>query len=395
VVSTSDFLTRLKQAQSIGAAQFPQKPDKKETRAIPLSEVERALVELWQKYLGIEQVGIHDDFFELGGDSLLAVQLLSKLRETFHTDLPGHSLLHASTIVELAQLIDQTGSLPEHEEQLALPQSLIEIQGGSQSRLPLFLVHPVGGHVYFYRDLARSLGKEQAVYGLSAQGLEGEEEPLTTIEDMAAQYVEAIRVIRPEGPYFLGGASSGGIIAFEMAQQFHALGQRVPLVTLIDSPEISQLSSEEELASDARLLDVLARTLLDAQDMLMLQQIQGGTEEKLRYILEHVRYGYRIPFDTGLDQAYRFFYVFKVHSRALSEYIPKVYPGRILFFRAKETWEYFQLQHPELFWMEMAGEGMEIHLAPGDHISMNFHPHVEVLAQRLRKALDIAERIAR
>lgn len=194
----------------------------------PRNRIEQTLADNWQKFLGIDQVGIHDDFFELGGDSLTAVQLIAELRETLQIELSAQSLLNASTIAALADSIEKTTATSSRQPaRQTLPSLLVEINAGDHSKRPLFLIHPVGGHVYFYRELASHLNREQPVYGIQAQGVDGETEPSTQVEEMATRYIEAMRSRQPEGPYFLGGSSFGGTVAFELAQQFRALDEKV------------------------------------------------------------------------------------------------------------------------------------------------------------------------
>src|SRR6184192_2475708 len=107
------------------------------------------------------------------------------------------------------------------------------IQGGQ--RQPFFCVHAAGGNVLEYRDLARLLGPDQPFYGLQAKGLDGKSEPHTTIKEMASYYIREMREVQPEGPYMIGGRSSGGTIAFEMACQLDAQGQKVALLALLDT----------------------------------------------------------------------------------------------------------------------------------------------------------------
>jgi len=139
----------------------PRSKELSQTYVAPRNDIERKIANEWQEMLSIASVGIHDNFFELGGDSLLAVQLIANLRETFQTDFSAHSLLNAPTIAALAEFIGET-----HSKLLNQPSSLVEIQTGNSLKPPLFLIHPVGGHVYFYRDLAHHLGSEQPVYGI-------------------------------------------------------------------------------------------------------------------------------------------------------------------------------------------------------------------------------------
>jgi thioesterase domain-containing protein/acyl carrier protein len=357
----------------------------------PRNELEQTIADIWAKALGIESVGIHDDFFDLGGESLLAVQVITKLRDTLQVDFSAHSLLNAPTIAALAELIEQTTSIPERSNQparQALPSLLVEIQAGNRMKPPLFLTHPVGGHVYFYRELAHYLDSEQPVYGIQAQGLDGETEPLTQVEEMATQYIKAMRVLQPEGPYFLGGSSFGGTIAFEMAQQLHAQEQQVALLTMIDTPGLGQMpipfSDDAEII--AYLLEIGANVSVSLEALRKLKP-----DEQLRYCLEEQKKldKQTLP-DLNIADVRHFLHIFKVNVQAMREYQPQIYQGRILFFRAKER-DRFNAQRPELAWIDLAAEGIEIYVVPGNHITMNEQPHVQLLAKRLKICLEQAQ----
>ncbi len=177
-----------------------------QTYLAPRNELEQTIADIWAKFLGIEPVGIDDDFFELGGDSLIAVSLFIKLRETFQISLPPESLLQAPTVAQLAELIEEndSNSPPPRQPRHAISSNLVAIQP-TGSKSPFFCVHPIGGHVLCYAKLAHHLGSAQPFYGLQATGLEGKQEPLTRIEDMADSYIKALRVVQPKGPYQLGG----------------------------------------------------------------------------------------------------------------------------------------------------------------------------------------------
>src|SRR6202035_1097411 len=185
--------------------------------------------------LGIPRVGIHDDVFELGGSSLMAVQLGSRLRQRFAVELSSNFLLEASTVAALAELI-QARQGPAGAAAGPRPSCLVRLQAGSAASRPLFMVHQVGGNVYTFRALGRELGRDQTLYGLRSLGLEEGEEPLASVEENAALYLSRVREAQPRGPYRIGGASMGGMIAFEMAHQLHAPGEEVALLTLIDNP---------------------------------------------------------------------------------------------------------------------------------------------------------------
>ncbi|MEK8015950.1 MAG: thioesterase domain-containing protein, partial [Candidatus Parabeggiatoa sp.] len=361
------------------------RPNLLKTYVAPRNELEQRIADAWAKSLGIEQVGIYDDFFELGGDSLLAVQLIVKLRDILQVDLSAHSLLNAPTIAALAELfIDKTNPELSNQHARQLPSTLVEIQTGDRQKPPLFLVHPVGGHVYFYHDLTHHLGTEQPVYGIQAQGIDGKAKVLTQVEKMATQYIEAIRVIQPEGPYFIGGSSFGGTVAFEMAQQLHAQAQQVALLAMIDTPGLGYMPTK--LADDAEilayLLEVGENILVSVDELRKLEP-----DEQLLYCLEQMNRANRTLSDLDMTHFRNVLKLFKVNSEAMWNYIPQVYPGRVIFFRAKER-EAFLPHHPEMAWIDLAAEGIEIYVVPGNHITMNYPPHVQFLAKRLKVCLE-------
>ena len=376
--------------KKVDSALLHSRPNLHNAYAAPRDEIEETIASIWQEFLGIKQVGIYDDFFELGGDSLLAVQLLTGLSETFQRLLSPHSLLQASTIAALSELIKEIPSQPETSNQqprVSLPSSLVEIQRG-RFKQPFFLVHPVGGHVYFYRDLVRYLGPDQTVYGIQAQGVDGGTDAFTQVEEMAAHYIEALHVLQPEGPYFLGGSSFGGTVAFEMAQQLNVLGQKVALLALIDTPGPGQmpvLLEEDETAIMVYLLGVGSNL---SPSLKHLRQLEP--DEQLLYFLDQEKIaGTVMPPNFGLPQMRHYLHLFKVHTQIMRSYIPRTYPGRIIFFRAAER-DAYNAQNPELPWSQLAAGGIEVIEVPGNHITMHDSPHVQILAEQLRTYLERA-----
>ncbi|HID99164.1 MAG TPA: SDR family NAD(P)-dependent oxidoreductase [Thiotrichaceae bacterium] len=399
LVSTSDFQSQIEQHKVSEIQRFLEISDKanrsKPTHPrpqlshaylAPRNQLEQTLADIWQKLLGIEQIGIHDDFFELGGDSLIAVQLIAKLRETLQMDFSAHSLLNAPTIAALAEIIGET--MPELSKQpTPLPSSLVEINAGNHFKQPLFLIHPVGGHVYLYRDLAHHLGSEQPVYGIQAQGVDGEAEPLIKVEEMATHYIGAMRVRQPEGPYCLGGSSFGGTVAFEMAQQLHALGQKVALLTMIDTPGPDQMPASLETDAEilAYLLNVGANVSVNLDELRKLEP-----DEQLRYCLaEQKKLDKQMFPNLDITPVRHFIHLFKVNSQAMWNYQPRVYPGKIIFFRALEK-DAINAKNPERAWFDFAQEGLEVIDVPGNHITMNESPHVQVVAERLKAYFEVA-----
>ena len=253
-------------------------------------------------------------------------------------------------------------------------------------RPPFFCVHPAGANTLCYAELARQLGEEQPFYGLQAPGLDGRDEPLTKFEELAALYVEAVRSIRPRGPYLLGGWSMGGPVAFEMARQLRGQGQSVALLALLDSHAPGN-DAKSIPTDDETLLGMFAGNL-GRRHGVELEDLRGHTfDEKLS------RLG-RLAVETGVIPAgsdprhiERLFRVFKSNVRALVEYEPRKYPGRITFFRARQRFG-DSPSDPLEGWDALASGGVELHVTPGTHYSMIEMPHARSLAGRLRACIE-------
>ena len=172
------------------------------------------LSRIWQEVLGKKQIGIRDNFFDLGGHSLLAARLMHKIGQELGKTLPLAMLFESPTIEQLADALSQDGWSRYWS-------SLVPIQP-SGSQPPFFCVHGVGGNVIGLRELGQCMGPDYPFYGLQSQGLDGTRPCHKTIEEMALHYIHEIRSVQPNGPYFLGGFSFGGLVAYEMAQQLRA-----------------------------------------------------------------------------------------------------------------------------------------------------------------------------
>ncbi|MFB2983014.1 amino acid adenylation domain-containing protein [Microseira sp. BLCC-F43] len=368
-------------------------PDKSsflDTSFVPPSDaLEKQLAQIWSEILDVESVGVKDNFFALGGHSLLAVLLMAKIQQEFGKSLPLATLFQSPTIADLAALLRTEKDVPTHAN-LVLIQPL-------GNKPPFFCVHPVGGDVLCYADLARHLGDTQPFYALRALGLDGSGEPLTRIEDMAATYIKALQTIQPEGPYQLGGWSMGGVVVFEMAQQLKASGHHVSLVALIDSyAPIPRFKKTKEIDETMLLADwVKNLSGLSGKDLpvsidsktggdcvLELQQ-KGSLEAQLNYILEYTQVAGIFPREMTWQQFMCLFQVFKANRLSLHFYHPQSYPGRVTLFLQHEHSLALNID-PTLGWGELATGGLDIHKIPGDHFSIIRTP---VLAELLKSYL--------
>ena len=193
---------------------------------------EGTLAVWWQDLLGVEHVGLDDDLFALGGRSLVGVRLFAKIKKTWQVDLELAVLFEARTVRKLAEVVRKS-KLPATSEPKAWS-TLVPIQPNG-SRTPLFCVHAVGGDVIFYEQLARALGSNQPFYAFQSPLVSQTDIRQTSIEELASTYVKAMQSFFPQGPYLIGGASFGGLVAFEMARQLYAQGAEPRLLVLFDT----------------------------------------------------------------------------------------------------------------------------------------------------------------
>ena len=273
------------------------------------------------------------------------------------------------------------------------PSVLVAIQPQG-SLPPFFCVHPVGGGIFCYRDLARHLGPEQPFYGLQARDLIRGQEPHSDVETMAADYIEALRSVQPTGPYRLGGWSLGGVAAFEMAQQLRRQGQSVALLTLIDSvaPRLMNRSpsrSDEPLPKNdtdpSSKHDVLA--ILD-------ELCRIGTEEQIKDAFEQVKREGFLPTEVAPKDFQRWLRGCHARVQAVRTYTPSTFAGRIVLFKTSEsdhenklTTAVEQNFDPAFGWGELAAEGVEVYTVAGSHQTVVLEPHVADLASQLKRCL--------
>ncbi len=374
------------------------RPVREDGFVAPRTAVEEALARTWAEVLKVAHVGVLDDFFELGGHSLLAVRLFAEIEKEFGKRLPLSSLFQDATIAHVARLINDGNRSTGQPTVVA-----IQPRG---SKLPFFCVHEFFGDVLCYMNVARHVGHDHAFYSLQARGLDGLEEPLTDIETMAAYYIEKIRTVQPEGPYALGGLSSGGVVAFEMAQQLRAMGETVALVALLDSA-VPNSGYDKVTLSWGCLRDLLKDLPSWLWGFWQLSGSQRFDLMRLKISVAKAKLGARWRrSDDGPSQDYSttlieemgdLFQFSEEHRkvagaqyRALSQYRPRMYPGRLTLFRARMQ-PFLSSHDPEKGWGRLAAGGLDIRVIPGNHLGMLQEPHVRVLAAQLRACLDAAE----
>lgn len=348
--------------------------------ALSQTSTEEILAGLWSEVLGLEKIGRYDNFFELGGNSLLATRLVARIRDTFKVDLSLRRLFETPTPIAVAEFIDHlqsgneraelsvgkyTASLSRFSAPVQFPSHLITLQPDG-TRRPLFLVHPLAGLVFPYRELALHLGSNQPVYGLQSIGVAGEAPPLIQVESMAKHYLAAIRQVQPEGPYQLAGWSFGGKLALDMAQQLKKGGESVALLAIIDTRLYSTSFATFWHGSRVFLNSMLPHLWPYISDYLSLRPAKPGGETKLL-----------LTKTSGFGHLFR---VFQANVRADSRYRPQRYPGQVTLFKTAH-------QDSTLGWGDVAANGVELHQIPGHHMNLLRPPQVQVLAAKLSACL--------
>lgn len=356
----------------------------------PRTVCERRLVAIWERLLGVRHIGVTDDFFDLGGHSLLVARLFAEISVEFGVQLPLASVFPEATVEHLASLLDVDRPAP-------IAGAIVPIHPGGTAP-PLFLVHGIGGGVLDFTRLARQLGPDQPVYGLDVPERDEMTASTATIEAMAGRLVRALREFRPTGPYLLGGHCFGGMLAYEMAWQLVDDGQDVELLALIDADS----PSYRQVRVTSRVLKLFVRNLpFWLADLLglgldrMWRRARRKTRGLARRLAGQIRRaGADLPrleledlLDLVPDVSDERRHLMKLQFQALEHYRPKPYPGQITLFRARRQplWCSFDA---DLGWGQTAVGPVVTHILPGNHDQMMTEErHIRALASELRRCL--------
>jgi len=349
----------------------------------PRTNVEKLLADIWAEALGLGRVGIYDNFFEIGGQSLIAMKIMTKIEKVTGKRLPLASLFKYQTIEKMSRLVDLDGRSITWD-------SLVPIKPQG-TKMPLYIVHGAGLNVLLFNTVAMGLSPDQPVYGLQAKGLNGIDEPFTKIEDMAAHYLEAIIQQNPTGPYALAGFSFGGVIAFEMAAQLKALGKEVKLVALFDTYVYNSTYYDTlpvKIWKNARFFfnsflyffkfsNGFKNTI--AEKAMLLKRRALGQYWSLRYGKDHNRTGF-FGYSYKID---------KCNLDALKRYRFKPQDIAVDVFKA-ETRTFYVDDKVNMGWKPYALKGVNIHHIPGEHNTIFKAPNDKVFADVLQACLDKA-----
>jgi len=333
-----------------------------------LSKTENTLASIWCKTLCVNSIKKNDNFFEAGGNSLSSLKTLNEINDHFRLDLPLSILFEKPTITQLSETVDisilekSVLDVVTNKTKVIKTNSCLLPLKSHGRKAPLFLIHPVGGTVFWYIPLVKYLEKERPVYAIQDPGIENNKISFTSIEEMATFYIKTIKKVKPSGPYLLGGASAGANICFEMAYQLNLLGEVVDFVGLFDGwayyPE--ELDRQE-----------LFETFMRRQFNAMQKKFSAIGIYKAESILE-------LQWERS-----------KIYRR----YRPSLYPGTLTLFKAEETIALFaNIESKYNHWEKGSPNSIELYTVPGDHETMFQEPNVATLGARINKCLLITQK---
>lgn len=334
----------------------------------PSSEVENKLAAIWKEVLELNDVGVQDNFYDLGGTSLQGFMIFARIAERLHITLPPATMLNAPTILLQKHLVEQSSDDGESADDL-----IVQFRGGG-SREPLFFVHDGWGGIMFVRDLAKLLKTNRTIYGLRPPPLDGKHFIPRTIEAVAAGYIQAIRQKQAYGPYMLAGYSFGGFVAFEIARQLVASGERVRFLGIIDASKPSE--------------PVLVRGLKSARNQSLSALIQKSAHAGLHYIRSigeaiiawrnTARLARGLPLTaSAVHGHYRFIY-----GRAVKRYRTQHYSGKVTVFAGTNR----EKMH-EVRWRKVAAD-VEVREIGGSHTDIVTSSYSGILAKNIDETLD-------
>jgi MGT family glycosyltransferase len=355
----------------------------------PRNEVEEKLVELWSQLLGVRTLAIHDNFFHLGGDSLLAVKMISRAEKLFARRIPLATIFQAVTVAEFAARLATGASRPE-----ARPLVPLRAAGSLPA---IFFVHDISGQVLSYLPLADAMGGFRAVYALQSRGASGDEPAQadlhSSLESMAADYIREIRTVQPHGPYLLGGHSSGATVAFEMSRQLEAAGDKVACLAVLDAPAPGTFESDPVPQDEAELLVYLTRTLaiffgteipLERAELIPL-----SGEDRLKLTLTRLQAKKAVPVEASPRQFAAMFRAYRANLVCARDYrVKSRIQAPVFVWIAKES------AFDPAGWQALTTGSVQTLPAEGGHVSMLKPPNAAGLAASLNSVLDSSLRPA-
>jgi len=356
----------------------------------PKNFTEVQLIHIWEELLGTERIGATQNFFDVGGNSLIALRLFAQIKRRLNCDLPLSILFDNATVRGMATAI--LGKRGRSEERHG---SIVPLQPHG-TLPPLFCVHPAGRTVHGYVHLVRNLGADQPAFGIEDCG--ALDRPISQI---ASDHLQALRQIQPHGPYHILGWSFGGCVAYEMALQLEQQSETVAFLGLMDTmepmlwhgqPQLGDLDLVMGLASD-----VAAQ--MGRPFSICREQLEGiGFEQQCQMIADELRAQGNVPGDFSATWLSDGFEVVRARHRSQRHYTPGRFQNRLTLFRPSEVpveserifAPFGEEEQRTLCWCRLVEDRIEVHRIPGGHVTMGSEPNVRVLAQYVSESLAAA-----
>jgi thioesterase domain-containing protein/NRPS condensation-like uncharacterized protein len=355
----------------------PADAEVREDHVAPRNALELQIAGIWETAMGLRNLSVRDSFFDLGGQSLTAMRIVSRINKTYSLDFGLAVLFSGHTVERMADMVgkrlgaDCTSSI--------VP---MKLRG---SAAPLFIIHGAGGNIIRFYQLAMLVGTDHPIYGIQAQSLLAGQPALLFLEDQAAYYLDEIRKIQPEGPYYFLGYSFGGMVALEIAHRLRALGEQVELLGMLDSRQRDSISLTQRHDPVRVQLNRRIGRFLGNISNLSLREMASYLWEKLytrtlrRVYVVAAAMGFRsVPsFIKSTDD---------ISYVAAMNYQPRPWCGQVTLFRTSVQPDPRLPQ--DLGWTPLAEGGVEVYELPGDHDLVFREPNIRVMAAQLRARLE-------
>lgn len=340
----------------------------------PKDTLELQLVKIWEKVLGVKPVGIKDNFFDLGGHSLIALRLFGYIEKLTGKKLPLSTLFSSPTIEQLAVILKDEGWKPQWK-------SLVAVKPGG-SKLPFYYIPPAGGTALEIQNLVKYLPEDQPFYILESIGYDGKEPPHTKIEDMSVHFIKEIQTLQPDGPYMIGGRCFGGRVAYDVAQQLTKLGQKVALLAIFDTWPPFTEKPVDYVHKERNLKYLINRSLRHFREGDFFNVAVNFTKYTYNKINRKIKDKIEIKFSS--KEKLLFNEIKQLHFRAQDRYIAKKYNGKITLIESEET----KVEYKEK-WKFLALGGLEFYTIPGTtHKTIVLEPKLKEFAEKFNYVLE-------
>lgn len=349
---------------------------------VPFTKTEKLLSDIWSEFLLSENIGLNDNFFELGGHSLIAVEVMMRIERETGKKLPLSTLFKYPTIKKLATLL-------QSDKKETAYKSLVPIKS-SGSKMPVYIIHGSGLNILNFKGIALHVDEEQPVYGLQAKGLDGSDEILSKMEEIAAYYISEVLEHNPQGPYAIAGYSFGGYVGIEMARQLRLMGKEVKMLAMFDTNAETQNAdrttiekASAEVTRQLKKLSWISKSLVNRPEATVKYQLKfvynkiKSAAARFGLVTKKEPAGYLLEIKRIGEQ----------HDIAYNNYKIQPFDGAIDLFKAK-TRVYFVEDPKFLGWKKIALKGVRVHEVPGDHKTMLLNPNDREFARALQNALD-------